>query len=164
MSNRHGFCKELKNKYYINIMKKVPLLIIALFTTTFLLAQEKTTEAPVEPQPGPYISFVEKSHDFGDIAQGDVVEYTFEFENSGDAPLILSNVQTTCGCTTSFWPREPIAPGTKSKIEAKFNSRGKNGRQNKIITITSNAVNNPDRVSIISNVLPKPKAPAPEGE
>ncbi len=134
-------------------MKKVSVLFIAILATLTSFAQE--AEKKVEPQPGPYITFEEKSHDFGDIEQGDIVEYVFNFENTGDAPLILSNVQTTCGCTTSFWPREPIAPGAKSKIEAKFNSRGKSGRQNKVITITSNAVNNPDRVSIISNVLPK---------
>ena len=140
-------------------MKKTILLSLLMACTIFVKAQ---TEEVTEPQPGPSITFAEKSHDFGDIEQGDIVEYTFEFENSGDTPLIISNVQTTCGCTTSFWPREPIAPGESSKIEAKFNSRGKMGRQNKVITILSNAINNPERVSIISNVLPKPIAPPAE--
>lgn len=142
-------------------MKKISLFALVLSISFLSMAQEaEKTEAP---QPGPYISFVEKSHDFGDIEQGDIVEYTFEFENSGDAPLVLSNVQTTCGCTTPYWPRDPIAPGEKSKIQAKFNSRGKMGRQNKVITITSNAVNKQERVSIISNVLPKSKTQESEG-
>jgi hypothetical protein len=81
-------------------MKKLQLLLLALFATSYLFAQEKEAKVPVEPQPGPYLSFVEKSHDFGDISQGDIVDYVFEFENSGDTPLVLSNVQTTCGCTT----------------------------------------------------------------
>ncbi|MFY0652084.1 MAG: DUF1573 domain-containing protein [Cyclobacteriaceae bacterium] len=136
-------------------MKKLVVFLLSLMITAGAYAQGENEKSAPQPQPGPYIAFVEKSHDFGDIEQGDIVKYTFEFENSGDAPLILSNVQTTCGCTTSYWPRDPIAPGEKSKIEAQFNSRGKHGRQNKIITVTSNATNNPERVSIISNVLPK---------
>ena len=87
--------------------------------------------------------------------------YTFEFTNDGDAPLVLSNVQTTCGCTASSWPREPIAPGASSKIDVTFNSTGKSGHQVKVITIISNATNNPERVKILTNVLKKAVEPAP---
>ena len=101
------------------------------------------------------IEFEEAKHDFGDITQGDVVEYTFKFKNTGTAPLVLTNVATTCGCTAPSWPREPIMPGESAQIQVKFNSTGKMGKQNKVITVYSNAENNPERVTITSNVLPK---------
>lgn len=104
---------------------------------------------------GARIVFVEDSFDFGDIQQGDKVEHTFEFENAGDQPLILSNVLTTCGCTASDWPREPIVPGELASIKVTFNSAGKLGVQNKIITIVSNAINPRERIRITTNVLPK---------
>lgn len=129
-------------------------ILISIFSIAAWNLSAQNNE-PVELQPpGPFISFVEDAHDFGDIEQGDQVEYTFEFENTGDAPIIISNVQTTCGCTATNWPKEPIAPGAKSSITAKFNSAGKVGRQNKVITILSNAANNPERVRIVTNILP----------
>ncbi|WP_420581228.1 DUF1573 domain-containing protein [Reichenbachiella sp.] len=116
-------------------------------------AQDAELLAPTPP--GPFIKFSEESHDFGDIEQGEKVEYTFEFTNTGDAPVVISNVLTTCGCTASSWPREPVLPGTSSKIEVSFNSAGKIGHQNKVITIMSNATNNPERIKIVTNILPK---------
>ena len=104
------------------------------------------------PENGPKIQFVESSFDFGDIEQGDVVEHTFAFENIGNQPLVISNVMTTCGCTAPSWPREPLAPGQKSELTVKFNSRGKIGIQNKVITIVSNGVNQRERIKITTNV------------
>ncbi len=123
------------------------LLLLAGFTA---LAQEG------EPaKEGPYITFEEGSHDFGDIYQGDKVEHVFKFENTGTQPLIITNVQTTCGCTATDWPRDPVLPGKTGSIKVTFDSAGKYGRQNKIITIVSNAVSPLNQVKIITNVLPK---------
>ncbi|ANQ50463.1 DUF1573 domain-containing protein [Flammeovirga sp. MY04] len=101
---------------------------------------------------GPIITFAESTYEFGDIHQGDVVEHTFKFTNTGDAPLVIINVSTTCGCTAPKWPKEPIAAGEEGEIIVKFNSRGKRGVQNKPITIQSNA-KSPTRISITTNVL-----------
>lgn len=131
------------------------LFVFALALCFSLAASAQDAELLDTPPPGPYIKFSEMSYDFGDIEQGDKVEYTFEFTNTGDAPVIISNVLTTCGCTASSWPREPILPGASSKIEVTFNSAGKIGHQNKVITIQSNATNNPERVKIVTNILPK---------
>jgi len=137
-------------------MKNILTATIIFFTVSIVSAQVSDNQ-PVEfLPPGPHIKFNVTSNDFGDITQGDKVAYTFEFTNDGDTPLLLSNVQTTCGCTASSWPRDPIAPGTSSKIDVTFNSSGKIGHQNKVITIMSNATNNPERVKIITNILPKP--------
>lgn len=129
-------------------MKYLASLLLAGFAF-FATAQEGE-----EPMTGPKITFSEKSFDFGEITQGEKVEHVFEFENIGNEPLILSDVRTTCGCTAPEWPREPIAPGKKARLKVVFNSAGKMGMQNKVITVMSNAVNNPERVKIVTNVMP----------
>lgn len=104
---------------------------------------------------GPVITFGESSKDFGDITQGDKVEHTFKLENTGNAPLVISNVAATCGCTVPKWPKEPIAPGKTAEIKVSFNSAGKMGQQNSVVRIYSNATEPIEKVSMISNVLPK---------
>lgn len=87
----------------------------------------------------PKITFAEKGiFDFGPLTEGDVVEHVFKFTNTGQFPLIINNITASCGCTTPDWPHEPIAPGAKSSIKVRFNSRGKSGEQNKTITIFAN--------------------------
>ena len=136
-------------------MKKLSILFFSLLLLNVAYAQE---EPAAEDANGPKIAFAEASHDFGDIEQGTKVNHVFEFENTGTEPLILSNVLTTCGCTATDWPREPVAPGEGGKIGVSFNSAGKMGKQNKVITVVSNAVNAQERVKIITNVLPKKEA------
>lgn len=131
------------------------ILTVAILACLSFGASAQDAELFAPTPPGPFIKFTEESHDFGDIEQGESVEYTFEFTNTGDAPVVISNVMTTCGCTASSWPREPVLPGTSNKIEVSFNSTGKIGHQNKVITIISNATNNPEHVKIITNILPK---------
>ena len=102
----------------------------------------------------PFLKFANNTHDFGDIYQGDVSTHIFKFTNTGNAPLILANVQTTCGCTAPEWTKDPILPGAEGHIKVVYNSSGKMGKQNKIITIYSNAANKEERLSIIVNVMP----------
>jgi hypothetical protein len=91
---------------------------------------------------GPIITFEKKTHDFGTITQGDKVQEVFKFKNTGNQPLIITNVQVTCGCTTpKGWPRDPIMPGGEGELTIAFDSAGKMGRQDKTVTVISNAVN-----------------------
>src|SRR5687767_5599836 len=107
-------------------MKKYLLFIVVFGFVAQGFAQQTTA------QNGPVITFEKKTHDFGDIVQGDKVEETFKFTNTGTEPLIITNVQVTCGCTTpKGWPRDPIMPGGKAEITIAFNSAGKMGKQNK---------------------------------
>ncbi len=133
-------------------MKTFITLIFGVFVVFCAFAQENQ-----ETVPGPAITFEEVSFDFGDIHQGDKVSHVFNLDNSGDAPLIITNVQTTCGCTATDWPRDPIAPGETASIKVNFNSTGKMGRQNKIITIISNATASVNQIRIVTNVLPPKK-------
>ena len=103
---------------------------------------------------GPLFEFEEDSYDFGDLEQGKKVEHTFIFKNSGNQSLVISNILTTCGCTAPTWPKDPVQPGEKGEIKVVFNSAGKIGKQNKVITILSNSVNGRDRIAIQANVIP----------
>lgn len=129
---------------------------LSLLMAGFVLigSAQSQEEASAE---GAEITFTESSKNFGDITQGDVVEHIFKYENTGSQPLILSNVLVTCGCTATNWPRDPVAPGKSAEITVRFDSKGKNGAQNKIITVVSNAVNPREKVSIKANVFPKKK-------
>jgi hypothetical protein len=130
-------------------MKKLALLMVMVLMVFAAQAQEQQT--------GPILTLKEKSIDFGDLTQGDKVEHTFVFQNTGTGPLIISNVAVTCGCTATQWPKEPIAPGKSSELKISFNSAGKMGKQNSVVRIYSNASEPIEKVSLISNVLPKGK-------
>ncbi|HYG38743.1 MAG TPA: DUF1573 domain-containing protein [Cytophagales bacterium] len=100
---------------------------------------ENIVSSDTEPKgPLPVITFKEKSYDFGTIQEGEKVRHTFEFTNTGEAPLIIQNASASCGCTVPNWPHEPIAPGKSGKIDVEFNSAGKTGPQNKTVSITAN--------------------------
>ncbi|MBP9925309.1 MAG: DUF1573 domain-containing protein [Cyclobacteriaceae bacterium] len=131
-------------------MKWLIIFLLGSFTILRLSAQDAT------PAQGPVITWEFLSHDFGDIVQGDKVDYTFKFTNTGNQPLVLTNVEVTCGCTTpKGWPRDPVMPGGKGELTIAFNSVGKFGKQNKVVTVTSNSVGSSNQVMITANVLEK---------
>ncbi|WP_242928994.1 DUF1573 domain-containing protein [Pontibacter vulgaris] len=140
-------------------MKKVilSLAIAALAAGGAMAQQTKTTPtAPqVQAKAGPAITFEESEYNFGDIAQGDVVEHVFKFKNTGTQPLVISRVDVTCGCTTPDWTKEPVMPGKVGTVTAKFNSAGKLGQQKKAITIHSNATEQSTNVYIVTNIKEK---------
>lgn len=111
-------------------MKKV-LLITAILINASVFAQI-----------GPKIEFKDKDNtiDYGKVnKEDDNGVRSFEFTNTGDEPLIISNVQSTCGCTVPSKPTEPIAPGKTGKIEVKYNMNP--GPIRKTITVETNAAN-----------------------
>ncbi len=129
-------------------MKRFFMFIAALILAGSAFAQTAS---------GPVIAWDKSSHDFGDMTQGDKVEHVFKFTNTGTEPLVITNVEVTCGCTLpKSWPRDPIAAGGKGEIIVAFNSTGKLGKQNKVVTVVSNA-SNPEGKQIVftANVLEK---------
>ncbi len=93
---------------------------------------------PIDNTPKTTVSFKEMKFDFGQINEGDVVNHTFAFTNTGSNPLIITNAVGSCGCTVPTYPKEPIAPGANGNIEVQFNSHGKAGEQDKTITVSAN--------------------------
>jgi Protein of unknown function (DUF1573) len=86
----------------------------------------------------PVMTFETTYHNFGKIEQGEVVKYDFKFKNTGDAMLIITSVNSTCGCTIPSFPTDPVMPGNSGVISVEFNSRGKSNIQKKPITIMAN--------------------------
>ena len=108
----------------------------------------------------PVITLDKTSHDFGKINEADGrVTTVFTIKNEGMAPLVLSNVRASCGCTTPKWPREPIEPGQTGAITVTYNPNGRPGRFQKTVTITSNASEPTKRVTIKGEVIPKQAKP-----
>ncbi|GLB49908.1 DUF1573 domain-containing protein [Neptunitalea lumnitzerae] len=93
------------------------------------------------------MKFEEKTFDFGKIERGQKQEHTFKFTNTGDVPLIVSKVKSSCGCTVPEKPTEPIQPGKEGEIKVTYNGSGK-GQVTKTITITANTESGTERVSI----------------
>lgn len=105
------------------------------------------------------LKFEADKHDFGMIDEGLQAVHEFTFVNTGNAPIILSDVRASCGCTTPSWTKEPIAPGAKGSIKASYNSEGRPGTFVKSITITSNATE-PSKIVYIKGVVdPKKEKP-----
>ncbi len=134
-------------------MKKYSILGILLMMVAIAFAQEaKPSQATKED--GAVLTLEANTHDFGDITQGDVVERIFKFTNTGNQPLIITNIQTSCGCTTPVWPRDPIMPGGKGEIKVGFNSTGKLNKQTKTLPIISNSISDAS-ITFTTNVLSK---------
>ena len=89
----------------------------------------------------PVLVFENSNYDFGQISQGEKVTYTYRFTNTGKSDLIIAKVEGSCGCTVmKGWPKHPIKPGGKGKIDVIFDSAGRRGKQNKSISVVANTL------------------------
>ena len=84
------------------------------------------------------IEFEETTYKFGTIKTGDKVNHKFKFTNTGNAPLVIKNVDVTCGCTFPSYPFLPIEPGEEGEIDVTFNSEHKIGSQKPTVTVVTN--------------------------
>jgi len=146
-------------------MKRVILtLSVVMFAMVALKAQ--TTAQPAATQPAvaqpavvvnpnaPVITFKNLVHDYGTIYKGGDGNCEFEFKNTGVEPLILSNCQSSCGCTVPDWPKEPILKGKSAVVKVKYATE-RLGPINKTITVTCNASNSPIVLKITGTVIEK---------
>jgi hypothetical protein len=84
------------------------------------------------------ILWLDSAKDFGTIAEGQKVDVSFRFRNTGSSPLVITQVRPSCGCTVADQPKEPIAPGAEGHISATFNSVGHPGVNHKTLFVTAN--------------------------
>ncbi len=125
-------------------MKKYSLLFLAFVSFTVLFAQK------------PVIVFEKNNHDFGKIDEEDgKATIVFNFTNKGNAPMVVSRVQASCGCTTPTWTKEPIEPGKKGTITVAYNPLGRPGAFTKTISVYSNATEEVVNLTIRGEVIPK---------
>ncbi len=87
------------------------------------------------------LKFTEAKKDLGKVKKGDIVSADYEFKNEGDQPLIITNFEVECSCTTVDFPKQPIAPGQSSKLTVKFDTKSAYDRQDRKVVIISNAKN-----------------------
>ncbi|TXD50687.1 MULTISPECIES: DUF1573 domain-containing protein [unclassified Polaribacter] len=103
------------------------------------------------------ISFESTEYDFGTVNEGDIVETTFKVTNSGTTDLVITDAKVTCGCTVPVWPKKPIKPGQTEDVQVKFNTNGKQNRQQKNITLITNTETGREILTLKGMVTPKAK-------
>lgn len=134
---------------------KMKQLFTLFFAFTIAIAVNAQTDANQE-----VLLVKETAFDFGTIPQGKPVYHFFEVTNTGKNPMVISNVQTSCGCTTPEWSKDPIAPGATAKVRVGYNAAGE-GHFEKYITIMYNQ-NLSKQVKILGTVWKAPAGSAPE--
>lgn len=124
----------------MNILGKISLILL-------LLVASKVVAQPV-------IKFDDRRHDFGAIQETDgKVSCEFTFTNTGDEPLVISNVRTSCGCTAPEYSQEPIAPGQSGNVKITFNPSGRPGKFSKSIYVYTNTSPNRTILRILGEVI-----------
>ena len=140
-------------------MKQLSTLFLAILIAVAINAQTTSTTQTTTPET---LALKEAAFDFGTIPQGKPVYHFFEVTNTGKDPMVLVNVQTSCGCTTPEWSKDPIAPGATAKIRVGYNAAAE-GHFEKSITIIYNQ-NLSKQVKISGQVWKAPAGSAPENQ
>jgi hypothetical protein len=148
-------------------MRKATVILGVLALTAFVSCKEKATEKIEESNVTaaaardesakslPVITFEEQEFDFGTIEQNTPQEHTFVFTNTGEAPLIITNASSSCGCTVPDYPKNvPIQPGEKGELVVKFNGSGMN-QVVKTVTLNTNTASGQEMLRIKAFVNPK---------
>ena len=143
-------------KTKINTLKLSDISFFIAFTITFLLTScgndpfgkvEKSDDIPKTT-----IQFDKTSHDFGNINNGEKQQTTFKYTNTGDNPLIITDIKTTCGCTVPSWEKSPLEPGKSAEFTVSFDGKGAN-KITKSVTVTSNTKKGQDVVRISAFII-----------
>jgi hypothetical protein len=143
-------------------MKRFTLFVVAVFAAFAVFAQSAAQGNVAEENPNaPEISFDKTVHDYGAVPYKGDGKCEFKFTNSGQEPLILTNVRSSCGCTVPKWPREPILPGQSEVIHVEYKTN-RIGRINKTVTVQSNARTKSVVLRIQGQVLSPEESTAPE--
>lgn len=101
----------------------------------------------------PIMKFDSAVYNFGKIKPGDQVSHEFKFTNTGKVPLIIKEAKPSCGCTTPEFTREPVKPGESGVIHVVFDSSGKSGLQDKMITIIANTTPEQTNVHLVGEIV-----------
>ncbi len=149
------------------------VLMVALMLTGCQLTDysERQSDAPnpsdirvpasgydaVDPEDMPAITFDSTAYAMGLIPQGTVVEKTFRFTNTGGSDLLITDVRGSCGCTVGKeWPKKPLKPGEVGEILVTFNSEGRNGKQEKTVSVVANTAPPTSILTLTGEVLAPP--------
>lgn len=111
---------------------------------TMVVSAKNGVKKEVNKDSAPLFKFLEadNTHDYGTIPEGPNAVYEFQFVNIGNAPLLITNAQASCGCTSPEYSKSPILPGKKGKIKVTYTTKGHPGNFAKSVYLTSNAQTN----------------------
>ena len=138
-------------------MKKImTLLFVGLLTITMNAQEKQVTETAVDPN-APVFEFESDVIDYGKIELNADGVRVFKFKNVGKSPLVISRIQSSCGCTVPKKPTDPIMPGATGEIEVKY-ATNRQGGFSKMITVYSNATE-PTKKLRIKGIVLKPESP-----
>ena len=121
--------------------------------STDIVTNDATAEEGASATAMPKMKFEKDLFDFGKISQGEKVSFSYTFTNTGDADLVITSAQGSCGCTVPTWPKEPIKAGETGKIDVVFDSNGKSGKQHKKVTIVANTTPATNVVALTGSVI-----------
>jgi hypothetical protein len=131
-------------------MKRIFFILCILTTSLVAQAVSGIDSAPITTVP-PAFSWNMTVHDFGKIPLSKPVTHEFRFKNSGNAPLIISSVQASCGCTVTDYSKDPIAPGAEGFVKATYDA-AKAGVFTKTVTVNANSEESVVRLMIKGEV------------
>ena len=135
-------------------MKKLILSLLLTFAVVFGVNAQEKSGTKVSGGTHAEITFTELEHDYGTVEKGGNGICEFVYKNTGKAPLMLTNVRSSFGCTIPSWSKEPLKPGHTATIKVKYNTNNV-GPINKTITVESNAASGKTILKIKGKVVNK---------
>lgn len=140
------------------------LMVISMFACVNKQKEALSTSEntiPLELRPSPEkqakLVFDQPLVYLGRIKEGEQISYTYHFKNKGNMPLQILSVNASCGCTTPKWSKELVQPGKKGFIKVSFDSKGKEGKLQKTVTVYANTLPADNQVAFKIEVLPNTK-------
>jgi hypothetical protein len=112
-----------------------------------------TTFNPADTTKWTTVKWENETYDFGKVDEGPKIEVSYRVTNTGKQPLVIEDVQKTCGCTETYKPEKPIMPGETGLIKAVFDTKGRIGAANKTIYVTYNSQGSPKSLTFSGEVL-----------
>lgn len=150
--------KQHPNSLYFRLAL-LPALLLASCSGHDRATRESSRPDTVQVSDSlPHIVFTQNAIDIGKMIEGETAEVVFNFYNSGAKDLLISGIETSCGCTTVDWSKKPYAHGMSGSIRVRFDSRDFEGLQNKSLRITTNSRKPEEYLAVTAEVIPKQKA------
>ena len=127
-------------------MRKQFLMAFAMLMITGMVSAQQNSVVVVasnstvvsrDVKKSPTFTWEQQTYDFAEIPQGKPVTTVFNYSNNGELPLVISNVQTSCGCTVADYTKDPVLPGKTGFVKVTYNAAN-SGAFNKAVTITAN--------------------------
>ena len=146
--------KKYKQENYIKSLEKRVAALEGKSDTSTELAPQNDGDAMGSIGEIAQMTFEKTEYDFGSVKEGEIVDYTYKFTNTGSTMLIISKATATCGCTVPEWPKEPIKPGATGEIRVKFDSKSRKNLQTKYVNINANTKPEVTRLKLSGNVIP----------